>query len=40
MTGDRSLLAGRIAALCEDKLVFKLADTDDYALAAQPSWPR
>jgi len=33
MTGDRSLLAGRIAALCEDKLVFKLADKDDYALA-------
>jgi S-DNA-T family DNA segregation ATPase FtsK/SpoIIIE len=33
MTGDRSLLAGRIAALCEDKLVFKLAERDDYALA-------
>jgi S-DNA-T family DNA segregation ATPase FtsK/SpoIIIE len=33
MTGDRSLLAGRIAALCEDKLVFKLAEKDDYALA-------
>ena len=33
MTGDRSLLAGRIAALCEDKLVFKLAGRDDYALA-------
>ena len=33
MTGDRSLLAGRIAAMCEDKLVFKLADRDDYALA-------
>ena len=33
MTGDRSLLAGRIAAVCEDKLVFKLAEKDDYALA-------
>ena len=33
MTGDRSLLAGRIAATCEDKLVFKLAERDDYALA-------
>ena len=33
MTGDRSLLAGRIAALCEDKLVFKMAEKDDYALA-------
>jgi S-DNA-T family DNA segregation ATPase FtsK/SpoIIIE len=33
MAGDRSLLAGRIAAMCEDKLVFKLADADDYALA-------
>ena len=32
MTGDRSLLAGRIAAMCEDKLAFKLADKDDYAL--------
>ncbi|MGH3278963.1 MAG: FtsK/SpoIIIE domain-containing protein, partial [Trebonia sp.] len=33
MTGDRSLLAGRISALCEEKLVFKLAERDDYALA-------
>jgi S-DNA-T family DNA segregation ATPase FtsK/SpoIIIE len=33
MTGDRSLLAGRIAALCEEKLVFKLAEREDYALA-------
>jgi len=33
MTGDRSLLAGRIAAMCEDKLVFKLAERDDYGLA-------
>jgi len=30
MTGDRSLLAGRIAAMCEDKLVFKLAEKDDW----------
>jgi len=33
MTGDRSLLAGRISSLCEEKLVFKLADKEDYALA-------
>jgi S-DNA-T family DNA segregation ATPase FtsK/SpoIIIE len=33
MTGDRSLLAGRIAAMCEDKLVFRLAEKDDFALA-------
>ena len=33
MTGDRTLLLGRIAALCEDKLVFKLAEKDDYRLA-------
>lgn len=33
MTGDRSLLAGRISALCEEKLVFKLAEKEDYALA-------
>jgi len=33
MTGDRSLLAGRISALCEEKLVFRLAERDDYALA-------
>jgi S-DNA-T family DNA segregation ATPase FtsK/SpoIIIE len=33
MTGDRSLLAGRISSLCEEKLVFKLAERDDYALA-------
>jgi S-DNA-T family DNA segregation ATPase FtsK/SpoIIIE len=32
MTGDRSLLAGRISALCEDKLAFKLAEKEDYAL--------
>ena len=27
MTGDRSLLAGRISSLCEDKLVLQLAET-------------
>ncbi len=32
MTGDRSLLAGRISALCEEKLAFKLAEKEDYAL--------
>ena len=32
MTGDRSLLAGRISALCEEKLAFKLAEKDDYGL--------
>ncbi len=32
MTGDRSLLAGRISSLCEEKLAFKLAEKDDYAL--------
>jgi len=32
VTGDRSLLAGRIAALCEDKVAFKLAEKEDYAL--------
>ena len=33
MTGDRSLLVGRISALCEEKLVFKLAEKEDYRLA-------
>ena len=33
MTGDRSLLAGRISAMCEQKLVFKMAEKDDYGLA-------
>ncbi|HEX4091256.1 MAG TPA: FtsK/SpoIIIE domain-containing protein [Trebonia sp.] len=32
MTGDRSLLAGRISALCEQKLAFKLAEKEDYGL--------
>ena len=39
MTGDRSLLVGRISALCEDKLVFKLAEKDDYA-AGRAATPR
>ncbi len=33
MMGDRSLLVGRISALCEEKLVFKLAEMEDYRLA-------
>jgi DNA segregation ATPase FtsK/SpoIIIE, S-DNA-T family len=33
MTGDRSLLVGRISALCEEKLVFKLAEKEDYRVA-------
>jgi DNA segregation ATPase FtsK/SpoIIIE, S-DNA-T family len=33
MTGDRSLLLGRISSLCEEKLIFKLAERDDYRLA-------
>ncbi|HEY1667917.1 MAG TPA: FtsK/SpoIIIE domain-containing protein [Trebonia sp.] len=33
MTGGRSLLVGRISALCEEKLVFKLAEKEDYRLA-------
>jgi DNA segregation ATPase FtsK/SpoIIIE, S-DNA-T family len=32
MTGDRSLLSGRIGAMCEDKLAFRLTEKDDYAL--------
>jgi S-DNA-T family DNA segregation ATPase FtsK/SpoIIIE len=32
MTGDRSLVAGRIASLCEEKLAFKLAEKDDYGM--------
>jgi len=32
MTGDRSLLAGRISAMCEEKLAFKLAEKEDYSL--------
>jgi len=33
MTGDRSLLLGRISSLCEEKLIFKLAEKEDYRLA-------
>ena len=33
VTGDRSLLTDRIAALVEDKLVLRLADREDYRLA-------
>jgi S-DNA-T family DNA segregation ATPase FtsK/SpoIIIE len=33
MTGDRTLLLGRISSLCEEKLIFKLAEKDDYRLA-------
>jgi S-DNA-T family DNA segregation ATPase FtsK/SpoIIIE len=33
MTGDRSLIAGRISSLCEEKLVFRLAEKEDYAMA-------
>src|SRR5579875_845277 len=32
MTGDRSLIAGRIASTTEDKLAFRLPDRDDYSL--------
>ena len=32
MTGDRSLIAGRIASMTEDKLAFRLPDKDDYAM--------
>jgi S-DNA-T family DNA segregation ATPase FtsK/SpoIIIE len=33
ITGDQSVLYGRVAAAVEDKLAFRLADRDDYALA-------
>ena len=33
VSGDRMLLSGRIAALCENKLVLHLADRTDYSLA-------
>ncbi|MDQ1654779.1 MAG: segregation ATPase FtsK/SpoIIIE, family, partial [Cryptosporangiaceae bacterium] len=33
ITGDRSLLSGRIATLTEDKIVFRLPDRGDYSLA-------
>jgi S-DNA-T family DNA segregation ATPase FtsK/SpoIIIE len=33
MTGDRTLIAGRISNMCEEKLVFKLAEKEDYGFA-------
>ena len=33
VTGDRTLLTGRLAALAENKLVLRMADRADYALA-------
>jgi S-DNA-T family DNA segregation ATPase FtsK/SpoIIIE len=33
MTGDRTLIAGRISNLCEEKLVFKMAEKEDYGFA-------
>jgi S-DNA-T family DNA segregation ATPase FtsK/SpoIIIE len=33
MTGDRTLIAGRISTMCEEKLVFKMAEKDDYGFA-------
>ncbi|MFC4033627.1 FtsK/SpoIIIE domain-containing protein [Streptomyces polygonati] len=32
ITGDRTLMAGRIATLTEDKIAFRLADRSDFAL--------
>jgi DNA segregation ATPase FtsK/SpoIIIE, S-DNA-T family len=33
MTGDRTLIAGRISSMCEEKLVFKMAEKEDYSFA-------
>jgi DNA segregation ATPase FtsK/SpoIIIE, S-DNA-T family len=33
MTGDRTLISGRISNLCEEKLVFKMAEKEDYGFA-------
>ena len=33
VTGDRSLLTGRLAGMAEDKIVLRMADRTDYALA-------
>jgi S-DNA-T family DNA segregation ATPase FtsK/SpoIIIE len=33
MTGDRTLIAGRISNMCEEKLVFKMAEKEDYGFA-------
>ena len=32
MTGDRSLIAGRISSLTDDKVAFRLPDRDDFSL--------
>jgi S-DNA-T family DNA segregation ATPase FtsK/SpoIIIE len=32
MTGDRTLIAGRIAAMCEEKLALKMAEKDDFGM--------
>jgi S-DNA-T family DNA segregation ATPase FtsK/SpoIIIE len=34
ITGDRTLMAGRIATLTEDKIAFRLADRSDFSLIA------
>ncbi|MDQ1702979.1 MAG: segregation ATPase FtsK/SpoIIIE, family, partial [Frankiaceae bacterium] len=34
IVGDRTVLSGRIAAMSEDRLTFRLADRSDYTLAA------
>src|SRR5262249_32765147 len=39
-TGERSLLTGRLAALAEDKIVLRMADRTDYALASLNAKPR
>jgi len=33
MTGDRTLISGRISSMCEEKLVFKMAEKEDYGFA-------
>ncbi len=41
MTGDRTLLSGRVSTLTEDKLVLRLTDRGDYSLAGlnAKKWP-
>lgn len=34
ISGDHTLLSGRVSALCDEKLVLRLADRSDYALAS------
>ncbi|HEY2578219.1 MAG TPA: FtsK/SpoIIIE domain-containing protein, partial [Streptosporangiaceae bacterium] len=36
MTGDRTLLTGRMAAMAGDNLVFRLTEREDYSLAGLP----